>query len=133
MNKEIIAPEGAWRPNPPVQFSQAIKVTGGSMVYLAGQVSIDAAGNTIGVGDVREQARHVFRNIERLLEGAGGSLADIVKLVVYLPDMTKSTEVWQVRSELFHEPFPCSTGLEVKGLSSPEWLLEVDAWAVVDS
>lgn len=131
MKKEFINPEGVWHPSPPFSFSQAIKVSGGSLVFLSGQVSVDAAGKTVGQGDAGRQARQILENIRVILEAAGGSLRDVVKLVVYLPDLGRAKEVWEVRKEYFPEPAPCSTGLEVKGLASPDWLLEVDVWAVV--
>jgi reactive intermediate/imine deaminase len=131
MKKEIISPVGISKPSGPYAYSPAIKISGGSILFLAGQVPLDANGKTVGHGDTRAQTRQVLENIQRLVEAAGGSLRDVVKLIVYLPDMTKAKDIWAVRSEYFHEPAPCSTGVEVKGLASEDWHLEIDAWAVI--
>jgi 2-iminobutanoate/2-iminopropanoate deaminase len=133
MKKEIINPEGVEKPRHPHVFSQGIKISGGSILFLAGQVPVDADGKTVGLGDVRAQARQVLENMKRIVEAAGGSLRDVAKLTVYLPDMSKPIreEIWEVRNQYFTEPAPCSMAIGVKGLASPDWYLEVDAWAVI--
>ena len=92
-------------------------------VFMAGQVS---------AGDGMEaQARGVFTKIRHLLEAAGGSLSDVVKMTVYVTDMSKRPEFGKVRAEFFPGEKPCSTLVEVKGLALPEYLIEVDVTAVL--
>lgn len=92
-------------------------------VFMAGQVS---------AGDGMEaQARGVFTKIRHLLEAAGGSLSDVVKMTVYVTDMSKRPELGKVRAEFFPGDKPCSTLVEVKGLALPEYLIEVDVTAVL--
>jgi len=81
MSKEIFSP--ATLP-PPVGYSHIAKVNKGTLIYLAGQVSSDASGKLVGEGDFEAQAEQVFRNLKIAVEAAGGSLADIVKLNIYL-------------------------------------------------
>ncbi len=64
MKKEFINPEGVWKPTPPFRFSQGVKITGGSLVLLAGQVSVDGEGKTVGVGDARAQTRQILEDVQ---------------------------------------------------------------------
>jgi enamine deaminase RidA (YjgF/YER057c/UK114 family) len=77
------------------------------------------------------QARGAFTKVKKLLQAAGGSLSDVVKMTVYVTDMSQRAEFGKVRAEFFPGEKPCSTLVEVKGLAMPEYLVEVDVIAIL--
>jgi enamine deaminase RidA (YjgF/YER057c/UK114 family) len=83
------------------------------------------------VGDAQAQAEQAMANIAMLLEEAGGRLEDIVKVVVYLTDVRFREPVYRVMGRWLKGVFPVSTGLVVTALARPEWVVEIDATAVV--
>ena len=104
----------------------------GKQVYIAGLVAVDADFNVLAVGDPGEQTRIVFRNIRHYLEAAGGSLADVVRMRVYLQNLARDRPAFlAARREFFSGDFPCSTLVEVSALVLPEMLVEVDADAIL--
>ena len=119
-------------PRPVAEYAQAVEVSGGRTLYISGQVPIDAEGRLVGEGDIREQARQVFRNIRAIVEEAGGTMGDIVKLTTFLTNMEDYAGFVEVRSEFIPAPYPAATLVEVSSLVRPEWLLEVEAIAVLD-
>ena len=127
----LFAPEGV--PTPKGPYSQAVSVCDRRLVFISGQVPEDENGNLVGAGDLEAQTRQVFRNLGRILEAERGSLADIVKIGVFLVDAGPASYemLGRVRRELFGERFPASTMVEVKRLVSPEWLVEIEAWAAL--
>jgi enamine deaminase RidA (YjgF/YER057c/UK114 family) len=104
----------------------------GRLVVVAGQVSRDADGTLVGRGDFTAQARQVFENIRLCLAAEGATLRDVVKLSYYLVDMADIVALRSVRLEhLDDEDRPASTAVQVGALFDPDFLLEVEAWAVV--
>jgi reactive intermediate/imine deaminase len=118
-------------PRPVAEYAQGVQVQGGSTLYIAGQVAIDTEGRLVGDGDIRAQARQVFRHIKAIVEEAGGSMGDIVKLTTFLTDMDDYAGFVAVRSEFIPPPYPAATLVAVKSLVRPEWLVEVEAIAVL--
>ena len=119
-------------PEPPAGlFSNCLVV--GDTVYISGQHSGLPGGGTAGDGTVLDQARHSLRKVIALVEAAGGSAADIVKLTVYLTDMERRAEVSTARREFFGDPFPCSTLVGITALVAPELKVEIDAVAVLSA
>ena len=116
-------------PTPPF-FSQAVKVNG--MVFVSGQLSRDAAGNVIGRGDMAAQTRQVIANLRSVLRAAGGDLRHIVKLTAFMTDMARAPEAWAVREEFFGAHPPASTGVQVQRLTHPDFMIEIEAIAVID-
>ena len=116
----------------PVGYSHVAKAGEGKAVFIAGQVALDASGNLVGEGDFRAQARQVFENLKSAVEAAGGIFADIVKLNVYLADVSRLPEYREVRDRYIdvRNP-PASTAVQVVALFRPEFLIEVEAVAVV--
>jgi len=107
-------------------------VVAGNTVYLRGQVGQDLdTRESVGVGDVEVQAEKAMANIAMLLEEAGSELGDIVKVVVYLTDIRLREPVYRVMGRWLSGVFPVSTGLVVSALARPEWLVEIDATAVI--
>lgn len=113
-------------------FSQAVVTSGGRRVVLSGQVAADVEERTIG-DDLAAQLPVVFDNIERVLAAAGAAAADVVMLRIYLVDAVREQQQ-AVTDELLrrfpHDP-PATSWVLVSGLSEPEWLVEVEAEAVV--
>ena len=117
-----------WKWDDNLHISQAIEI--GDTVYLSGQVAMDPDGNVVGVGDMRAQTRQVLENVKNLLEAAGASMGDVVKITQYLTDISRVAEVREVRTQYFPDPPPASTGVEVSALAFPELLIEIDVIAV---
>lgn len=105
----------------------------GDTVFLQGQTGLTLDGALVGAGDPAAQTHQALDNLEALLAQAGATLADVVKIVVYVTDYAHRPLVYPILSERFPDPKPCSTGLVVKGLALPELTVEIDAWAVVGS
>ena len=107
-------------------------VRAGNTVYLRGQIGQDLdTRESVGIGDVEAQAERAMANIAMLLDEAGGELSDIVKIVVYLTDVRYREPVYRVMGRWLKGVFPVSTGLVVTALARPEWVVEIDATAVV--
>ena len=107
-------------------------VVAGNTVYLRGQIGQDLdTRESVGVGDVEAQAERAMANIAMLLEEAGAELEDIVKVVVYLTDIRYREPVYRVMGRWLKGVFPVSTGLVVTALARPEWVVEIDATAVI--
>ena len=117
-------------PDPP-HFSRAVETTGGRTVYFAGQAPIDAEGNVVGT-DLGTQTERCLDKMAGILEAAGGTMADIVHLVVYVTDISKFAEVQPARDKHFKGPvYPAMSGVQVAGLAHPDWLVEIDGTAVI--
>ena len=112
-------------------YSPGWEVSGGRLVFVAGQIPWDADGLTVCKGDVAGQTRQVFANIGAILAEAGGSLDDVVKITVFAADIRYRDVINQVRTETFKEPYPASTQVAVASLVDPEWLVEIEAVAFV--
>jgi enamine deaminase RidA (YjgF/YER057c/UK114 family) len=116
----------------PPGYSQAIKVTGAqSVLFLAGQVSYDADGSVKHKGDFKAQARDCFECIKRLVEAGGGTLDNVVKLNTYVTDIGNRPAFREVRNAFFGEKGPASTMVQISALAAPEYLVEIEAIAVV--
>ena len=118
--------------DPGSHFSQAVAVPmKGVMVFISGMTARRADGKIAGIGDVEEQTRQICENLKHALEAAGGTMADICRVEVYLRNIGDSERVNKVRRQLFGSPPPASTVVEVGKLASPEFLVAISAIAVV--
>ena len=107
-------------------------VVAGNTIYLRGQIGQNLeTRESVGVGDVAAQTERAMANIAMLLEEAGSKLEDIVKIVVYLTDIRYREPVYQVMGRWLKGVYPVSTGLVVTALARPEWVVEIDATAVI--
>lgn len=106
-------------------------VVAGDTIYLRGQVGqrLDTS-ESVGIGDVAEQANQAMANIDQLLKECNSQLADIVKITVYLTDPKSREDVYRTLGRWLKGVFPVSTGVVVSALARPEWLVEVDVIAV---
>jgi 2-iminobutanoate/2-iminopropanoate deaminase len=118
-------------PEPFSHYTDAVRA--GDLLFVSGCVSVDADGNVVGIGDVVAQARQVFANIGLCLAPAGASFADVVKVTTFLTDIDDRARIDPVRQEVFGDARPASTLVEVSKLVLPEFLIEVEAVAVVRS
>jgi enamine deaminase RidA (YjgF/YER057c/UK114 family) len=109
----------------------ATRMEGGRLLYISGQVAWDAAGNIVGKGDIRAQARQVFENLRGVLRAAGGDFSNLMKITTYITKIEDFPAVAQARSEVFQGEMPASTLIVVKGLFHPDFLLEIEGMAAV--
>lgn len=118
----------------PIGYSQVVASSGSRTVYIAGQVAVDAIGNVVAPGDVVGQASRAFANVRSAVTAAGGTVADIVKVtwyvVGYRPELLPALAV--ARRDIFGNHEPASTLVGVAALANPQYLVEVDAIAVID-
>jgi enamine deaminase RidA (YjgF/YER057c/UK114 family) len=142
MKKELVVSPGykgglggrAWSPG--------IKV--GPWLFLSGITSVDyRVGKSVGRGeepapftrgkvDPEAQWRQVLTNIKEIIEGAGGTMADVVLANVYVTDMSYYVDYQWVRNEFFVEPYPVCTAIEVSALVHPDWVLEIEVQAYIE-
>ena len=101
-------------------------------MYIAGQVAQDVNGNTVGEGDFEAQVRQAFKNLKNIVEEAGGTLQNIVKKTTYLTHYSYIETYRSVRNEYFPEPCPPNTLLIIDSLALPEYMIEIEAVAVLD-
>ncbi len=113
---------------PPGLFSNCLVV--GDTIHISGQHAGSPQG-PVGGASMLEQSREAFRRVLALIAAAGGSAGDVVKLNVYLCDMSRRAELSAARREFFAEPFPCSTLVGVSALADAGLLVEIDALAVI--
>jgi len=116
-------------PEPISHYTDAVK--GGNLLFVSGIVPIDADGNLVGEGDVVEQTRQVFRNMQLVLGAAGCGFDDVVKVVTFLLNIDDRPLINPVRIEFFGEARPASTLVEVSALAVPGALLEIEAVAAI--
>ncbi len=116
---------------PPERWSNCIVVD--NVCYTAGMTSRANDGKSIEGNGEYEQSRAIFAKIKNLVEAAGGTMADVTKLNIYVVNIKQNTEVWRARREFFKGDFPVSTLVEVKGLATPEILVEIEAVAHLGS
>jgi enamine deaminase RidA (YjgF/YER057c/UK114 family) len=130
--KEFLSPKTLM---PPAGYSHVAKAQGGTIVYLAGQVSSDASGKLVGEGNFEAQVEQVFCNLRLAVEAAGGTMADIVKLNIYLVAEVDQADVPKLRAirdrHVNVEQPPASTLLVVSRLARPGWLVEIEAVAAI--
>jgi len=116
----------------PPSHAQGVKVTGAqTLLFLSGQVAFDERGGPAHGRDFAAQAREVFRSLQAQVEAGGGTLRDVVKITTFLTDIRYREELIPIREEFFGPRTPASTQVAVAALGRPEWLIEVEAVAVL--
>lgn len=115
-------------PFEPFCLSQGFRI--GDLIILSGQAAMTEEGAVVGIGDFDAQAEQVFRNIARLLATAGASLADVVKVTIFLTDMQYFPKVVALRRKWFTAPYPADSIVEVRALALPELMIEIEATAI---
>lgn len=127
----VVAPELA-EPNGHFAHGAAVSVPAASrLVFLSGMTARNAEGGVTGIGDITAQTHQVCRNLKATVEAAGGTLADIARLDVYVRDMADFDAIHEVRRQYFTEHAPASTMVEVSRFVKPEYLIEINAIAAI--
>ena len=111
----------------PYQIAQAYRA--GDILYQSGQAACADDGSPYAPGDIRAQAKRCFEQMNAVLEKAGGSLDNVIKLTIYLTDMSNMAAYYEVYNSYFSEPWPAATLVEVSSLALPELMIEIDATA----
>ena len=118
---------------PSGHFSQAISIEAkGKLVFISGMTARKADGTIAGIGDIEAQTRQVCENIKAAVEAAGGTMDDVCRVDVYVRNMEHFESIHKVRREYFKSPAPASTMVEVSKFTSPDYLIEINAIAVVN-
>ena len=131
MSLELIKPEDL---PAPAAYTQVIVATGQRLIFVAGQVAVDAEGNLVGPGDVAAQARQAFANVGRALAAAGAGPQDVAKITTYVVHHRAEYRplISEARVAVFGDHKPTSTLVGVEALALPDYLIEVEAIAVID-
>jgi len=116
---------------PSGHFSHAISAAAGKLVFISGMTSRRADGTIAGIGDIEAQTRQVCENLKAAVEEAGGTLDNICRVDVYVRNMEHFDLIHKVRREYFRPPAPASTMVEVTKMTSPEYMIEINAIAVL--
>jgi reactive intermediate/imine deaminase len=123
--------------NPPTMatprgYTHVAEVTSGRPVYISGQIAFNQAGEIVGVGDMRAQAEQVFENLKNALDAVGADFTHVVKLTVYTTDIAQIPAIREVRDRYVNtQSPPASTAVEVRQLVREEFLVEIEAVAIV--
>ena len=132
MTIKRINPTDVYEPNKDI-YTQVIKATGGTNVLLAGIVPFDNDKNIVGIGDMKAQVQQVLRNIKRALAAAGATPSDVVRINALATDVDLYIEEGAPQViEFFGDTKPTSTTYEVQRLVHPDWLIEIEATAIID-
>lgn len=116
----------------PMGYTHIVEARGAQTFYISGQVALDESGNIVGSGDMDAQARQVFENLHTALRSIGAGFGDVVKLTYFVVDMAQMPTIREVRDQYIQpEHLPASTAVEVRCLAREEFLLEIEAIAVL--
>jgi len=112
-----------------VGYSRAVKI--GNTVEVTGTVAVDANNELVGKNDAYAQTRFIIEKIEGVLKRAGASLSDVVRTRMFVTDISRWEEYGRAHGEFFSTIKPCTSMIEVKGLIDPEYLIEIEATAII--
>lgn len=112
-----------------IGYSRAVKT--GNVIEVTGTVAVDDNSNPVGGYDAYEQTRFIIQKIEKVLHRAGASLKDVVRTRMFVTDISRWEEYGRAHGEFFKDIKPCTSMIEVKGLIAPEYLIEIEATAVI--
>lgn len=127
--KKIITPDNLHRP---FGYSHAIQVD--RTLYISGQIPLDMELKSVGEGDIAAQTDLAYANMQKVLEEAGGSMRNVVMLNIYCTDLDEyDKHTRPIRKKYFGDYYPATTAVEVKRLYRPEYMIEIEAVAVLDT
>jgi len=112
-----------------VGYSRAVKV--GNTIEVTGTVAVDENNMLVGDNDAYAQTKFIIEKIEKVLQRAGASLSDVVRTRMFVTDIIRWEEYGKAHGEFFKDIRPCTSMIEVKGLIAPEYLIEIEATAVI--
>src|SRR5688572_26834946 len=113
-----------------VGYSRAVRV--GNIIEVTGTVAVDDSSQLVGEDDAYVQTKFIIEKIEAVLKKAGASLKDVVRTRMFVTDISRWEEYGKAHGEFFREIKPCTSMIEVKGLIAPEYLIEIEATAIVE-
>ena len=129
IQRENLFPDGLSKPTG--HWTTVTTARPGKLVFVSGLTAKNERGQIVGVGDVRAQTRQVCENLRAALRAAGGSLADVMRVDVYIKDMAGFKDIHDIRREYFGPNPPASTMVAVAGFTHPDMLIEINAIAVL--
>ena len=129
IQRENLFPEGLSKPTG--HWTTVTTARPGKLVFVSGLTAKNEGGEIVGVGDVRAQTRQVCENLRAAMRAAGGSLADIMRVDVYIKEMAGFKDIHDIRREYFGPNPPASTMVAVAGFTNPDMLIEINAIAVL--
>jgi reactive intermediate/imine deaminase len=132
-NKSVGTTPASVSPALKPHYSNSIRTESGPLLFIAGQVAVDAAGKLVGEGDVRTQATQTLENIRAIVEANGAQMSDIAQVTVYVRDIDAFNSISDIREFYFPSEGPASAIVEVSALAWPEFLIEISAVAVLPS
>ena len=112
-----------------IGYSRAVKV--GNVVEVTGTVALGEDGNVVGKNDAYTQTKFIYEKIEKVLQQAGAKMKDVVRVRMFVTDISRWQEYGKAHSEFFKEIKPCNTMVEVKALIEPDYLIEIEATAII--
>lgn len=112
-----------------VGYSRAVKI--GNIIEVTGTVSVDKESNLVGGDSAYEQTRFIIQKIEKVLMNAGASLKDVVRTRMFVTNISRWEEYGKAHGEFFKDIKPCTSMIEIKGLIAPEYLIEIEATAII--
>jgi 2-iminobutanoate/2-iminopropanoate deaminase len=126
MTNQIIRPDTV---HPTTGYSHAVRA--GNTLYISGQVAQDREGKIVGRGDISAQVAQVFANLQAVIEAAGGTMQDIVKLTTYTTSLAYRPAIAEARGKYWQSDWPASTFVVISSLATPDFLVEIEAIAVL--
>ena len=112
-----------------VGYGRAVRI--GNIIEVTGTVAVDDNSNLVGGNNPYEQTKFIIQKIEKVLQKAGASLKDVVRTRMFVTDISRWEEYGKAHGEFFKVIKPCTSMIEVKGLISPEYLIEIEATAII--
>ncbi|MGE0800838.1 MAG: RidA family protein [Lautropia sp.] len=116
----------------PTGYTHVVEAIPRRTIYVSGQVAFDHAGTLVGPGDLRAQTDQVFTNLRTALESCSATLENVAKITVFMLDATQIQTYREVRDRYFTRGLPASTLVQVSRLARPEWMIEIEAIAVIE-
>ncbi|HEX9443617.1 MAG TPA: RidA family protein [Candidatus Binatia bacterium] len=126
---KVIQPKGLSDPRP--RYSQGMLAEGGRLLFIAGQTAADKDNNVVGKGDIEAQTHQVYKNLIAVLEEAGGSFDNLAMTTTYIVDRKYREGYNKVRMQYYKQNSPTSTLVIITGLAHPDYLIEINAIAVL--
>ena len=114
-----------------VGYSRAVRI--GNIIEVTGTVAVDENSRLVGKNDAYAQTKFIIEKIEKVLQRAGATLKDVVRTRMFVTDIGRWEEYGKAHGEFFKEIKPCTSMIEVKGLIAPEYLIEIEATAIINS
>jgi enamine deaminase RidA (YjgF/YER057c/UK114 family) len=115
---------------PMANYSQVARA--GNTLYIAGQTAVDRDGKLVGRGDAEAQAEQVYRNLVAIVEHYGGTVDNILKMTTFITNWEYRAQVAKARDRIFSPPYPANTLVVISALASADYLVEIEAIAVLD-